>query len=253
LIGNIHRLGVRNTIISSHDARLFPTIIGGFDRVLLDAPCTGTGVIAKDASIKTNKTERDFLALPHLQKQLLLAAIDSVDEKSKTGGVCVEENEAVVQYALNKRGNVKLVETGLGFGAEGFTRFRGKVFDNGMGRTRRFYPQRLNVDGFFVAKLRKVGPSPSTTDGDKFGSVNGNGVGNGVSEGTVDKTPIGAAEEGEDDDAFAAFNDEEDEKIIERARRQQLKRKGMNPKAMQKGGAPTLRADVKQVSTTRAK
>ena len=62
LIGNIHRLGVKNTIVCSEDARHFPKIIGGFDRVLLDAPCSGTGVIAKDPSIKTNKTERDFLA-----------------------------------------------------------------------------------------------------------------------------------------------------------------------------------------------
>jgi ribosomal RNA methyltransferase Nop2 len=63
-------------------------------------------VIAKDASIKTNKTEADFIKLPHLQKQLLLSAIDSVDHHSKTGGyivystcsVTLEENEHVVQY-----------------------------------------------------------------------------------------------------------------------------------------------------------
>ncbi|KAI4257513.1 MAG: hypothetical protein L6R42_005608, partial [Xanthoria sp. 1 TBL-2021] len=124
LIGNIHRLGAKNTIISSHDARAFPKIIGGFDRVLLDAPCSGTGVIAKDPSIKTNKNEIDFLRLPHLQKQMLLAAIDSVDHASKTGGyvvystcsVTVEENEGVVQYALSRRPNVKIVETGLSFG-----------------------------------------------------------------------------------------------------------------------------------------
>jgi len=154
LIGNIHRLGVKNTIVCNYSALEFPKVMGGFDRVLLDAPCSGTGVIAKDASVKTNKTEADFMKLPHLQKQLILAAIDSVDHHSKTGGyivystcsVTVEENEQVVQYALNKRPNVKLCDTGLVFGKEGFTKIGGKTFHPSMKHTRRYYPHAYNVD-----------------------------------------------------------------------------------------------------------
>ncbi|MCJ1336502.1 rRNA (cytosine-C5-)-methyltransferase nop2 [Bachmanniomyces sp. S44760] len=241
LIGNIHRLGCKNTIVCNHDARDFPKVIGGFDRVLLDAPCSGTGVIAKDPSVKTNKTEKDFMLLPHLQKQILLSAIDSVDHASKTGGylvystcsVTVEENESVVQYALNKRPNVKLVETGLPFGAEGFVNYMGKKFDPRMKMARRFYPHKYNVDGFFVSKFKKLGPSLSGAVGAKNG-VNGGLNGsldehtNGMRDGdeVEDKTPIG------EEDDFTDFDQDGDDAIIERALRRGLKRKGIDPRAM---------------------
>jgi len=162
LTANVHRLGCKNVVVCSYDGREFPKVMGGFDRVLLDAPCSGTGVISKDASVKTNKTERDFTLLSHLQKQLILCAIDSVNPISKTGGylvystcsVTADENEAVVDYALRKRPNVHLVDTGLEFGRPGYSSFRGKSFHASIRLTRRFYPHVHNMDGFFVAKFR---------------------------------------------------------------------------------------------------
>lgn len=242
LIGNIHRLGCKNTIVCNYDAqKAFPKILGGFDRVLLDAPCSGTGVIGKDPSVKTSKNERDFLALPHMQKQLLLAAIDSVDHTSKTGGyivystcsVTVEENEGVVQYVLRKRPNVKLVDTGLGtFGSEGFKKYMNKRFDDKMNLTRRYFPHRENVDGFFVCKLKKFGPSPT-------GSIT-----NGNVEGTMKdlatngdrKTNGHAAEESdaEKEDVFGGFDEEEDQKYIANAEKKWLKKRGLDPHAASK-------------------
>ncbi|CUM64116.1 uncharacterized protein PRCAT00001707001 [Priceomyces carsonii] len=224
LIANIHRLGCKNVIVCNYDAREFPKVIGGFDRVLLDAPCSGTGVIAKDESVKVSRTEKDFMKIPHLQKQLLLSAIDSVDSNSSTGGiivystcsVAVEENEAVVDYALRKRLNVKLVETGLQIGKPGFTSFRGKHFNPKISLTRRYYPHTYNVDGFFVAKFQKVAPSSHDVSG----------------AGAQEKEALARAEleeEGIIHDDFADFDNDADKEFIDQSVKRSLKKKGINP------------------------
>ncbi|GAA5821475.1 hypothetical protein JCM11251_004640 [Rhodosporidiobolus azoricus] len=223
--GNVARLGCRNVVITNVDGREFPKIMGGFDRVLLDAPCSGTGVISKDQSVKVNKTERDFMLLGHLQKQLLLCAIDSVSTTSEKGGyvvystcsVTTEENEAVVSYALRKRPHIKLVDTGLPFGKEGFKSFRGKQFGKGIELTRRFYPHVHNMDGFYVAKFKIGKPQKSVPEPVSptlpFAPLPLNGE---------DETP---AEDG------PTFDDAEDAKLIEESKKRQFKKKGLNPKA----------------------
>lgn len=240
LIGNIHRMGCKNTIVCHYDAeKAFPKILGGFDRILLDAPCSGTGVIGKDPSVKTSKTERDFLALPHMQKQLLLAAIDSTDHNSKTGGyivystcsVTVEENEGVVQYALRKRPNVRIVDTGLGsFGTEGFRSYMNKKFDDKMNLTRRYFPHRENVDGFFVCKLKKTGLLPKvagqsngTAEGDAEATVR-------VTDGQKAASNGASSGEAEADDDFGGFDEDGDQEIIERAERKWRKSHGLDPR-----------------------
>ncbi|TFL07661.1 NOL1/NOP2/sun family-domain-containing protein [Pterulicium gracile] len=220
LAANVHRLGCKNVVVCSYDGREFPKVLGGFDRVLLDAPCSGTGVISKDSSVKVNKSIRDFTLLSHLQKQLILCAIDSINPNSKTGGfivystcsVTVDENEAVVDYALRKRPNVKLVDTGIGFGREGMTSFRGKNFDPSVRLTRRFYPHVHNMDGFYVAKF-KVGKRTKGAAAGQVAAADGEAVGiETLADGTT---------------AEVRFDEGEDSKILEEAKRRSMRAKGL--------------------------
>jgi len=167
-VANLHRLGVRNAVTCIFDGRkLGSQMRNSFDRILLDAPCSGLGVISRDPSVKVQRTIPDVLRCAHLQKELLVAAIDALNHKSKKGGgymvystcsVAVAENEEVVNYLLSKR-DVKLVDTGLDFGKPGFTRFEHKRFHPSLALTRRFYPHVHNMDGFYVAKIQKLSDS----------------------------------------------------------------------------------------------
>lgn len=176
VVGNFHRLGVMNAVVSCEDGCKYKSIMTGFDRILVDAPCTGTGVISKDPSAKTSKSDVDVQRCYNIQRKLLLTAIDCVSAKSATGGYIVystcsilpEENEWVIDYVLKKR-NVKLVPTGLDFGTEGFVNYRQHRFHPTMKLTRRYYPHTHNMDGFFVAKLKKFSDViPASKDNDEL-------------------------------------------------------------------------------------
>lgn len=194
-VANMHRLGVKNVITCMHDGRKLSKLFRQykFDRILLDAPCSGLGVISRDPSVKVQRTIADVKKTAHLQKELLLAAIDVLNHKSKTGGVMVystcsisvAENEEVVNYALEKR-DIKIIDTELDFGTPAFTRYQQKRFHPSISNSRRFYPHVHNMDGFYVAKIQKLSDKKKDNSEQKK-SENTENVGNEGGE----KTNIG--------------------------------------------------------------
>jgi ribosomal RNA methyltransferase Nop2 len=173
-----------------------------------------------------------------LQKDMLLHSIDAVDANSPTGGVIVyatcsvtiDENEAVVAYALRKRRNVRIEPTGLAFGDEGYVRFRGKDFGPDMKLCRRYWGHKHNLDGFFVCRLRKfsneipvvrdVGSDVEDEDGEEEEEMYGE------DEEAVEVENI--------DGVRILWDEEEDQKYMEESRRKQLRKRGkklLPPKA----------------------
>ena len=156
---NCQRMGVSNVVITNYDGRKFPSSLKNFDRVLLDAPCTGLGIISRDPTIKAHRTVLDIQRAAHLQRELLRKAIDVC----KVGGyvvystcsIAVEENEAVVDYVCKKR-YVKIVDTGLEIQTKPYTKYKDTHFNDRIKYCVRVFPHIHNLDGFFVAKLLKV-------------------------------------------------------------------------------------------------
>ena len=178
-IANLHRLSCCNTVVSHQDGRdLSKTWPLFFNKVLSDAPCSGTGVISKDPQVKVNKTENDIKKCACLQKEMLLSAVDCLNANTPGGAflvyctcsLMVAENEDVVDYILRKR-NVKVVETGLPFGEHGFTKFNNKKFDPSISMSRRYYPHKHNMDGFYVCKLQKLANGEKLEKGDLQKSI----------------------------------------------------------------------------------
>lgn len=156
LQSNVARLGITNCIAVCKDARL---ITNTFDRILLDAPCSGTGIISKDPGVKVSRSEKDLRKTVKTQKQLLKKAFEMLRVNGilvySTCSVLKEENEDVVESLVRKNKNAKIVE-GLSVGKDGLVNFRGDHFHPSMKMCRRVYPHTHNMDGFFVAKITKT-------------------------------------------------------------------------------------------------
>ena len=115
LVTNVQRHGSRSAVVVQHDGRHFPKVPGdGFERVLVDVPCTGSGTTRKNPEVWGKWRPSSARSLHSLQFDILRRAI----AVTKTGGRIVYstcsldpvENEAVVARALAE-GKVRVVPT----------------------------------------------------------------------------------------------------------------------------------------------
>ncbi len=159
LRSNCERAGALNVVVTRYDGRRFPA--REFDRVLVDAPCTGQGMARKDIKVLDRWSLRRSLGLQRLQRALLKRAADLV----KPGGTLVystctfapEENEAVVSWVLDQVPGIVLDDAWIGGleGSPGLEEWEGSKFGEEMQRCVRYYPHQNDAGGFFVAKLIK--------------------------------------------------------------------------------------------------
>ena len=152
---NLQRCGIINTCVLKLDGNNARDLNMQFDRVMLDAPCSCEGIIAKDRSRKTNHKPEDIEFCATRQSALIETAVRVI----KPGGLLVystcsfapEENEIIVNFLLQKM-NLEIEPTS--YGSEGLSSFGPLHFDPTLKNTRRYYPHIHDTLGFYIAKLR---------------------------------------------------------------------------------------------------
>ena len=127
-----------------------------FDRVLVDAPCTGLGALRRRPEARWRRTTSDLTDLPPLQRDLLNSAIDA----TRSGGVIgyvtcsphVAETVDVVQAVLNSRDDVEVLD------AVAITDSvaPGALENLGAGPYLQLWPHRQGTDAMFLALLRRI-------------------------------------------------------------------------------------------------
>jgi 16S rRNA (cytosine1407-C5)-methyltransferase len=142
---------------------LWRVVPARFDRVLLDAPCSAEARFdPKDPKSFAFWSEKKILEMNRKQKKLIYSAIKCL----KPGGSLIyctcsyapEENEAIIQYALDKFGkSIEVQPLAIPFDnyQTGLTHWHKEVFDESLVNTIRIIPNEL-MAGFYIAKLRVI-------------------------------------------------------------------------------------------------
>mgnify|MGYP000929176361 CR=1 FL=1 len=146
---NAQRLGISIVQTKVQDATELPSAWKSyFDRVLVDVPCSGLGILQKKLDMRWRKDESTLSELPPLQLSILERAAMTVKEKGylvySTCTLNYKENEDVVEAFLQKHKEFSIVPVGTDFPLKS---------NNGMITT---YPPTDDMDGFFMVKMQRI-------------------------------------------------------------------------------------------------
>jgi NOL1/NOP2/sun family putative RNA methylase len=165
LNSNLEKCGVMNTIVLKKDGvqlceKLLQKTNLKFDKILVDAPCSGEGTLRKSPKTFVMWNVKMIEKLSRIQKKLAASAIKLL----KVGGEMIystctlspEENEEVVDFLLRKF-DVEIQSIKLPLKTRcGVCEFESKQYDKEVEKACRLYPQDNNTDGFFLAKIKKL-------------------------------------------------------------------------------------------------
>ncbi|WP_244833220.1 16S rRNA (cytosine(967)-C(5))-methyltransferase RsmB [Clostridium sp. BJN0001] len=148
---NAKRLGIDNIKVLVNDAEKFnPEFVDKFDRILIDVPCSGIGIIRKKPEIKWSKKRKDLREIAVRQKNIL----ENSWKYLKDGGIMIystctlnkEENDDNIDWFLKSHEDSKSVKIFIG---------RGKNLEYGRNDALTILPS-SDMDGFYIAKLQKI-------------------------------------------------------------------------------------------------
>lgn len=151
-LSNLHAQVINN----ENDLKL-KRLNGKFDRVLVDAPCSGLGTLRRNPDLKWRQTEQDVLELTQKQSAILARAA----KLTKVGGRLVyatcsllkDENEAIAEAFLKEHGDFKLVPANEVLASQNITLDTGDYL--------KLLPHLHGTDGFFAAVFEKVTMEPT--------------------------------------------------------------------------------------------
>ncbi len=165
LNSNLERCGVMNTIVTRKEGvalceRFLKKTQFKFDKILVDAPCSGEGTLRKSPKTFLMWNQNMIKKIAKTQRKLAEAAFKLL----KVGGTMIystctlapEEDEMIVNYLINKFDvEIEKLNLPLKFRC-GVCEWEGKSLDESVGKCMRLYPQDNNTDGFFVARIKKL-------------------------------------------------------------------------------------------------
>ena len=155
---NLQRCGVMNEIVTISPGTAIRGLL--FDKIMLDAPCSGTGTIRKSPKTIQMWNPNMVKRLSAVQKKLIVHAFGSL----RKGGTLVystcsnepEENEGVIDFLLNKFEDAEVEAFDLNINrGDVILEFEGRKFDDSIKECLRLWPQDNDTEGFFVAKIVK--------------------------------------------------------------------------------------------------